>query len=247
MAKVFEVRWEGDLPAPPGEVWDAFTVHTAGWYWRIEYEPWVGGAERGLSSGDGRVTVWDPARRFKTRVELDGDKFNELDYVLERRGSGTHLRYVHRGGIDENDFDREFDACRQHTAFYYHSLGEYLSHFRGRNAAYFRAEAPESSAVGGFAAMRRALGVAEDVAIGDGVRLTPAGMAPIEGVVDYATDAFLGIRAADALYRFYGRDEWGWPVGVAHHLFADGADEAAGEQAWSKWLDDVFATTEVVA
>jgi hypothetical protein len=113
MTKDFDVQWEGELPATPQEVWDAFTVHTAGWLWKIEYEPRVGGTE------------------------------------------------------------------------------------------------------------------------------------PIEGVLDYATHAFLGVRSGDALYRFYGRDAWGWPVGVAHHLFAEGVDAAASEQAWSAWLDGVFATEAV--
>jgi hypothetical protein len=244
MAKQFEVQWEGELPATPQEVWDAFTVHTAGWIWKIEYEPRVGGAERGLTSGGGTVTGWDPPRHFSTRAR-DGDGFNQIDCLLEPRGAGTHLRYVHRGVIAE-DYDRQLDACRQHTAFYYHSLGEYLRHFSGRDAAYVAAEAPEASAHGGFAALRRALGVAEDVAVGDRVRLTPAGLAPIEGVVDYATPAFLGVRGADGLFRCYGRDAWGWPVGVAHHLFTgDAGEAAASERAWSAWLDGVFATEAV--
>jgi hypothetical protein len=147
MAKQFEVQWEGELSASPQDVWDAFTVHTDGWLWKIEYEPRVGGAERGLTSGGGTVTAWDPPRHFSTT--------------------------------------------------------------------------------------------------GDRVRLTPAGLEPIEGVVDHATHPFLGVRSADALHRFYGRDAGGWPVGVAHHLFADGADATAGERAWSTWLDSVFATAEV--
>jgi hypothetical protein len=72
---------------------------------------------------------------------------------------------------------------------------------------------------------------------GASVTLTPAGIAPIEGVVDYATPAFLGIRGADALYRFYGRDFWGSPVGVAHHFF--GRD--ASPDASSTWLAGVFS------
>ncbi|WP_067135277.1 hypothetical protein [Microtetraspora malaysiensis] len=56
---------------------------------------------------------------------------------------------------------------------------------------------------------RRALGVSDRVEVGDEVRLPPAGLTPIEGVVDYATPVFLGVRSADALYRFYGRDAWG--------------------------------------
>jgi uncharacterized protein YndB with AHSA1/START domain len=244
MAREFEVRWEGELPAAPQDVWDAFTKHTAGWLWRIEYEPRVGGAERGLSSGGGTVTAWDPPRHFATRAEGAEGWWNELDYVLEPRGSGTHLRFAHSSVFAE-DYDRQLDACREHTDFYYHSLGEYLRHFAGRDAAYVAAEAPAASAQGGFAAIRSALGVDDDVAAGDRVRLTPAGLEPIEGVVDYATHAFLGVRSDDALYRFYGRDAWGWPVGVAHHLFADGAGAAASERAWNGWLDGVFATEAV--
>jgi hypothetical protein len=44
MAKEFEVRWEGELPAAPQQVWDAVTLHADGWLWKIEYEPWVGAA-----------------------------------------------------------------------------------------------------------------------------------------------------------------------------------------------------------
>ena len=54
MTRTFEMRWEGELPAAPQEVWDAFTRHSAGWLWPIAYEPRVGGAERGLTSGGGR-------------------------------------------------------------------------------------------------------------------------------------------------------------------------------------------------
>ncbi|MGI5492650.1 hypothetical protein [Microtetraspora malaysiensis] len=84
------------------------------------------------------------------------------------------------------------------------------------------------------------------VDVGDEVRLTPTGLKPIEGVVDYATPVFLGVRSADALYRFYGRDAWGWPVGVAHHLFAEDADAATARQGWGAWLEEVFTSEEQV-
>jgi hypothetical protein len=185
------------------------------------------------------VTVWEPHRRFVTRAVGDGGDVNQLDYVLEPRGEGTYLRFTHRGAL-AGDYDLELDACRRHTAFYYHSLGEYLRHFPGRDAAYVSVQAPETSAGDGFSAVRRALGVTADVAVGDRVPLEPAGT---EGVVDYATSEFLGVRGADALYRFYGRDRWNWPVAVAVHRFAGVADEAA--RAWGAWLDDVFSTEAV--
>lgn len=251
MTKDFEVRWEGELPARPQDVWDAITRRADGWLWKIDYEPWLGGAERGLTEGGGTVTAWDPPRHFvtRTRPETERDGPNALDYVLEPRGAGTFVRYVHRGTFpDEQDYESGLDDCGQHVAFYHHSLGQYAAHFAGRVPVYVAATAPEASAErGGFAAVRRALGLADDVTVGDRVRLTPAGLEPIDGVVDYATSAFLGVRSDDALYRVYGRDAWGYPVGVAHHLFADGADRAAGERAWSDWLRGVFATTEAVA
>jgi len=73
----------------------------------------------------------------------------------------------------------------------------------------------------------------------------PAGLEPIDGVVDYATDTFFGVRSADALYRLYGRDTWGWPVGVAHHLFGDGVDRAASERARGDWVAGVFKCERV--
>jgi hypothetical protein len=142
---------------------------------------------------------------------------------------------------DDAEYEPMLDSCRRHTAFYHHSLGQYACHFAGRKPAYVAVDGPESATEGGFVAVRRALGLADDVVPGDRARLTPAGMDPIDGVVDYATDAFLGVRSADALYRVYGRDRWGWPVGVAHHFFGDGVDQAASERAWRDWMAGVFA------
>ena len=243
MVREWDVRWEGELPASPQQVFDAITKHSAGHLWEIEYEPRIGGAERGLTRTGGAVTAWEPPRHFATRVE--GDELNELDYRLEPLGAITYLRYRHRTAVPADDFDRQLDACRRHTTFYLHSLGQYACHFAGRRAAYVSADGPEQSARGGFGAVRRALGLPDDVVAGDAVQLTPRGLAPIEGVVDYATGSFLGIRSADALYRVYGRDTWGWPVGVAHHLFADGADRSEGQRAWSDWLAGVFETERV--
>ena len=237
MAREFEVTWEGELPASPQQVWDAFTKHTRGWLWEIAYEPKVGGAERGLTGGGGTVTVWDPYQRFVTRAEA-GEDFNQLDYTLSPQGDGTHLRFVHRG-VMSGDYDLELDACRRHTAFYYHSLGEYLKHFAGRTATYAMTEAPESStSPDAFTKLRNALGLADDVQVGDQVVLELPG---VTGVVDYLTPEFVGVRTADALYRFYGRNAFGWRIGVGRHLFAEGVDQAAEERAWEDWLVGVFA------
>jgi hypothetical protein len=237
----FEVRYEGLLPATPQEAWDAITRHTAGWLWEISYEPRAGGAARGLTSAGGTVTAWEPLHHFATRAERADGWFNELDYVVTPADGGTHLAYAHRSVFADDEYDNQLAACRAHTAFYYHSLGEYLRHFAGRDAARVEADGPAASArPGAFAAVRRGLGFGSEPGAGDRVRLAPSGLDPIDGVVDYATPEFLGVRTGDALYRVYGRDAFGWPVGVAHHLFAPGADARAVEEAWRVWLDGVL-------
>ncbi len=84
----------------------------------------------------------------------------------------------------------------------------------------------------------RGLGLDGEVAEGDHVRLIPEGLGAIEGVVDYVSPHFLGVRTSDALYRFiHGFDG---TVMVGHHLFADGVDREVAERAWRAWLDRLF-------
>ena len=115
MVKEWEVRWEGELPAAPQDVWDAITRHAEGYLWKVEYEPWVGGAERGLTQGGGTVTAWEPPRHFatRTRPETERDGINELDYRLEPRRAGDLPAHLHRGAVPAEDFDVQLDACRR--------------------------------------------------------------------------------------------------------------------------------------
>jgi hypothetical protein len=235
MVEHFEVTWDGVLPGTAAQVWDAITAHTAGWLWDISYEPWVGGRESGLTGGDeGTVTVWDEPRHLTTFAPFGGGH-NELDYVLDPRAGGTHLDYRHRGPFTTEE---ELDACRQHTAFYYHSLGQYVGHFAGRTARYVSVDGPDSSMKGGLDAVLGALGAA----MGGRVRL-PDGS---EGVVDYLTSAFLGVRTADALLRVYDRGAWGGSVTVVCHLFGEDADQERSGHAWQSWIDGVFSSGTVV-
>lgn len=244
MSKRFEIRWETEMPGTPEQVWDAFTVHAEGWLWPISYQPWVGGTESGLSGDGGTVTRWDPLKHFTTEApHMDGT--NEVDLRLEPTPSGTMARYTHRSVADDAGFDVEFDACSKHSDFYQHSMSQYVQHFAGRDGVYVSADAPEASADGGSARIREALGLPDDVAEGDRVRVTLPGIGEADGVVDYVNGTFLGVRTADALYRVYGRDAWGWPVGIALHLFGDVPDKAAVEQACSDWLQGVFVTEAV--
>ena len=76
-----------------------------------------------------------------------------------------------------------------------------------------------------MATFRRALGLGDDAAVGDKVRLTPEGIEPIDGVVDFLSPHFIGVRSDDAIYRFiYGFEG---TTMVGHHLFAAGRGPTA--------------------
>jgi hypothetical protein len=238
MSKEFAVGFEKVMPASPQETWEAITTGTAGWLWPIEYEPHVGGAETGLAGGT--VTAWEPTRHLATRIEGDDGWFNNLDYRLEPRDGGTLVRYEHTGVFLDN-WDTEYEGCCQHTDFYSHTLSQYLAQFAGRRATYVSADGPEASqAAGSFATLKNALGLTDGTAVGDVVRFEVPGLDTVDGVVDYVTANFVGVRTADALYRFFGRDAFGYPVGVAQHAFGAVDAEKAG-QAWRSWLDGLYA------
>jgi uncharacterized protein YndB with AHSA1/START domain len=215
--KRWEITWEGELPASPQAVWDTITRRAGSYLWPIEYEPRVGGTERGLTQGGGTVTAWDPHRHFATRSrpEAERDGLNAVEFTLEPLGAVTYLRYTHRAEIPAAEYDLQLAMCRAHTAFYQHSLGQAACHFAGLKAEY----AADDEVEGSFADVTARLGVPADAHVGDRVRITPHDTAPIEGVIDYRTPHFLGVRGRDVLYRVYGRDHWDYPVGTTVHRF----------------------------
>jgi hypothetical protein len=64
----------------------------------------------------------------------------------------------------------------------------------------------------------------------------------LDGVIDYLTPEFVGIRSDDGLWRFFGRNHFGSVVGMSAHMFRDDVDAARAEAALKSWLDGVYAT-----
>ena len=235
MSKEFEVRRVVALPAEPDRVWEAIATAQGVSSW--QFPPM-------MPLVHDTATVWDPPHRLKVRVE-EGGWFNALEYDIEAAGGGSSvLRYVH-SGIFTDDWDNQLDAVGQHTDFYLHTLGEYLAHFDGRVCTYV-GEVPggivgpaSSAAPDGFKRLLGALGVG-DAGVGDHVTMTAPG-GDLAGTVDYRTAAFLGVRTDDALYRFFGRNAFGAPVGMSIHSFAPGTDAPALLEAWTTWLNTELA------
>jgi uncharacterized protein YndB with AHSA1/START domain len=243
MSRAFEVSREVDLPAAPEDVWTAITADTAAWMFPTGMEIAAGAAP----PEGAPVTTWDPPRRLVIRMESPDGTFNALDYAIEAREGGTaHLRYVH-SGILADGWEDQYDAIDGHTDFYLHTLAEYLEHFNGRQVTYVGQPSDGIAgpdAAGGADAMdtlRAALGVRPGAVVGDAVHASLGDAGTLDGVIDYSTPAFLGVRTVDGLYRFFGRNHYGGVVGMSAHLFLDGADGSAQEAALKAWLDGVYS------
>jgi uncharacterized protein YndB with AHSA1/START domain len=243
MSRAFQVTREVDLPAAPDAVWTAITANTAAWQFPNELE---------VPNGDappegGPVEIWDPPHRLVIRVQAPDGTFNALEYAIEARNGGTaHLRYVH-SGILADGWEDQYDAIGGHTDFYFHTLAQYLQHFNGRQVTYVGQPSAgiEGPAAAGTAnamdALRAALSVSSDAGVGDAVHASLGDAGTLHGVIDYSKPEFLGVRTADGLYRFFGRNHFGSVVGMSAHLFADDVDAAAREAALKAWLDGVYA------
>jgi len=239
MPHPFEISREVVLEATPEQVFAAVTSGTAGWMFPTDADP---GKEAAPGPGEPNVTTWHPPNHFAVRMDGEDGWFNALEYIIEARDGGTAtLRYVH-SGIFAADWDDQYDGVGKHTDFYLHSLGQYVRYFPGRSAAYIALSGPVgSSAVEAFDTLKGAVGLNNASAVGDTVRIDVPGLDPVAAVVDYINPNFLGLRADDALYRFYGRNAFGGTVDAAHHLFAEDIDKAKTERAWRSWLDEVYA------
>ncbi len=237
MGKKFEIVREGELPTTPEEYWDAITTGNGGWLWPMEFEPRVGGA----AAFGGTVTAWEPPHRLCSRMDGEDGWFNQLEHTVEgREGGRTWFRYVH-SGVFTDDWENQYDGADQHTSFYLHTLGQYLAHFSRRPVVYLSTDAPAASnSAGGFTTLRAALGLTAQTSQDDTVQVAlPLG--ETEAVVDYLHPNFVGLRTGTAMYRFFGRNAFGAPVGVAVHHFDADADPAAEQKALEEWLAGVYA------
>ena len=233
MSREFTCEREVLLPASAEQVWDAIatTEGLACWLFPMPVP----------ELGDG-ATSWVPPHHLAVRME-QGEWFNELEYVIERQGTGSILRYVHHG-IFVDDWDTQYDAVQQHTDFYLHTLGQYLKFFAGQSVT-FVGEVPEgiqgpirSADPDGFERFKQALGIAPGIRAGEVVNFQCPDATTIEGVVDYAQPNFLGVRTVNALYCFFGRNVFGQSVGMTIHQFGEAVDSDAIASQWRVWLDE---------
>jgi len=234
MGKPFEIRREIPLQATPERVWEAIATGPGltAWFMPMELDP-----------DSPMVTGREPGRRLAIRTPSAPDgSFQAFEYRLESAGpGGTKLRFVHNG-FTSDDWGDEYEVM---TGFgwdmYFHTLSQYLTHFAGRPAVYLEAEAPAASAKAeAWPGLIAALGLTEPVEVGAPVRIDLPGVGAVEGVVDYATPTFIGLRAPLALIRFHGRALIGMTVAVSQHTYVSTFDVDSAQRGWESWLAGVF-------
>jgi hypothetical protein len=233
VTKEFRIEREVVVEASPEQAFAAVTEDTAGWMFPT---PPLDPAAPGTP-----VRIWQPPHHVAVRVDGPDGRFNALEYLIEARdGSTVVVHYVHEG-IFVDDWDTQYDGASRHTDFYLHSLTQYLRYFTGRPITHLAVAGPAGSArPDSFTTLLTALGLGADTAVGDPVTLEIPGLDHIESVVDYLTPQFAGLRASDALYRFYGRNHFGGTVDLAHHLFTPGIRPEPAQTAWRNWLTSLY-------
>jgi uncharacterized protein YndB with AHSA1/START domain len=246
MAHEFELRKEITLEATPEEVWEAIATGAGidGWFMgRNQVEPREGGRTAMTIGGhteEATVTAWEPPRRFAYRTGGPGEaEFMAFEWLVEGRGDGTCVLRLVQSGVLGDDWETEYDALAKGWDMYLHQLGQYLRYFRGRPATPVTIMGPgPGDPEQLWPRLRRGLGLAGQPAEGDRVRLTPDGLAPIEGVVDYLSPDILGVRSDQGLFRFMRG--FNGTAALGHHLYADDVDAKEAEVAWQTWLDGLF-------
>jgi hypothetical protein len=224
----FEIVYDTELPGTPERVWEAVTAGTPAWMFPTDQWPAV-------------KTVEEFPHHLVSRMDGPDGWFNQLEHVLEPLDGGrARLHYVH-SGIFADNWDGQYDGASRHTEFYLHTLGQYLQYFDGRPAVFTDIQAPPASQTpDGFVQLRRALGI-EQAGQGSQVELELDGVGRLSGEVDFANEHFLGIRTSDALYRFFGRNAFGAPVGMTVHDFSGAGDPETTAKAWGNFLEKAYA------
>lgn len=247
MGHAWEQRDEAVVDATVEQVWDAIATGPGidSWFMgRNRVEPGEGGSLRTDMGGfamDSALTGWEPLQRFAYRTDGPGERFIAFEYLIEGRDQGsTVVRVVASGFLPGDDWEAEFDAMTKGGAMYFATLVAYLNHFAGRFAKPVNlAGPPVADWDSAWTTLRDALGLPADPKVGDQVRASVPGLAPIEGTVDFVNSHAIGIRTKDALYRFI-QGFFGSMV-LGHHLFGDDVDEQHTMQAWQTWLTGLYA------
>lgn len=246
MPHEFEVNEEITLDATPEQVWEAIATGPGidSWFMgHSEIEPGEGGATSFSMFGQtepGRVTAWEPGRRFAYRSDEKNGEFMAFEYLLEgREGGSTVLRFAHHGFLGDDGWEEQYDALKVGDRKYLEKLAAYVKHFPGRTAVHNLflpgPQVPDASRA------LRAFTAAFDLSeLKEGAEArTRVGPSSAQGTVTHADErGCLIVQTTDGIYMLmHGMGA----VFVAFHCFNPALNPAEIDEAWQSWLEKTFA------
>jgi uncharacterized protein YndB with AHSA1/START domain len=242
-----------ELPGTAEQVWQAIATGPgiSSWFLPTDLEERQGGAivtHMGETSSPGRVTGWEPRRRFAYEepgwaalAGHEGAPVTPLatEFLIEAQSGGTCvLRVVSSAFGTGADWEQEFiDEMEKGWRPFFDRLRLYLAHFPGQRATVLEASHTFPGAEDGpvLAAMRQSLGVDE---VGQVVEARG-----VEGQVERIGESDLLVRVTDPLPGLLGFAAWATGEGEATafvhgQLFSDAAPAFVERErlGWQEWL-----------
>jgi hypothetical protein len=252
------VQVEVEVPGTLEEVWQAIATGPgiSSWFVPVEFEERDGKPiALTVSFGPGMearsvVTAWDSPRMFANESDgwMPGSPPIANEWSVEARGGGICIvRIVHSLFASTDDWDDQLEATASAWPAFLRNLRLYLTHFRGQRSAIMQVMTPVVTEAEAWETLTSALGV-KGVSVGQHWT-TPAGVAPLGGVVEYLTenpyDALLrldkpgpGIAALGAMTYPGGPSM----VAMNFYMYGDKAAEIVARETplWQAWLEERF-------
>ena len=243
-----------ELDATPEQVWAAIATGPgiSTWFVPTQLEPREGGETTqdfgGGYTDTGRVLHYEPGRRIVLgagqAAAAEGPQ-HAFEFLVEARdGGSTVLRFVQSGFDDDVDgWENEYTSLDKGWDLFFGNLRSYFAHFAGQPVGNVVAMVfAAGRAADAWPVLHRALGLSGRPALGAEVVL--GGPQKVVGVVDVATDEFLGVRSDTALFRFGAEGADGCGISAYHYFYGDPVDAPALTEAWQTWLSDLFPTAD---
>jgi uncharacterized protein YndB with AHSA1/START domain len=248
-------RWveaEALIPGDPDEVWRAIATGPgiSSWFVPSEVEERPGGAAVSHFAADGsmdsvgKVTVWEPPRRYVVETE-EGPGAVASEWTVEAQGGGLcRVRVVHSWFASSDDWDGQFEGHTFGWAAFFRILALYLRDFSGQPCAAFQLlgfAAPPADAV--RAALLGPLGL-EGAGQGDTVESPPdaprlAGRVASVGPPEYPELLIRLTGPAPGIAHLFTM-EMGGAVMLSVRVFLYGETAATvateSEVAWKAWM-----------
>jgi hypothetical protein len=253
------VQVEVQVPGTPEEVWQAIATGpgVSSWLVPAEFEERDGKpVATTLSFGPGMearsvVTAWDPPRMFARESGgwMPGSPSMAEEWSVEARAGGTCIvRIVQSLFASTAEWDDQLEAGQAAWPAFLRTLQLYLTHFRGQRASLMQLTTPVAcTEAEAWETLTTAVGV-KGLSVGERWT-TSAGVAPLSGVVEYATrdpyDALLRVDQPGpgiaALGVFTAPGGPGMAA-VNFYLYGDQAAATVARETplWQAWLQDRF-------